>query len=174
MLVWSRYREVRFLHSPGPMKILLAIDESPCSEAAVEAVLRQFPARQSDVHVLHVDEWPKGMPMSLAFSEGPGMPQAIFCPRTTRSAGAARSWCPVPRLDWRPRVFRSKLRCDEGDARKEILDCAAGWHPDVIVLGSHGRSGLDRFLLGSVSENVMRHATCSVEVVRAAAPEKAD
>jgi nucleotide-binding universal stress UspA family protein len=55
-----------------------------------------------------------------------------------------------------------------GDARQEILDSAAEWHSDVIVLGSHGRHGLDRFLLGSVSESVVRHATCSVDVVRPA------
>jgi nucleotide-binding universal stress UspA family protein len=53
-----------------------------------------------------------------------------------------------------------------GDARLAILDAAAAWPADLIVLGSHGRSGLDRFLLGSVSEGVVRHATCSVQVVR--------
>ena len=54
----------------------------------------------------------------------------------------------------------------EGDARHVILEYARDWRPDVIVLGSHGRSGLDRLVLGSVSENVLRHAACSVEVVR--------
>ena len=37
---------------------------------------------------------------------------------------------------------------------------------DLIVMGSHGRKGLDRFLLGSVSEAVVRHVPCSVEIVR--------
>jgi nucleotide-binding universal stress UspA family protein len=53
-----------------------------------------------------------------------------------------------------------------GDARRVILDSAAEWHPDLIVLGSHGRHGLERLLLGSVSESVVRHASCSVSVVR--------
>jgi nucleotide-binding universal stress UspA family protein len=48
----------------------------------------------------------------------------------------------------------------------EIVDRAAEWHADLIVLGSHGRHGLDRFLIGSVSEYVARHAPCSVEIVR--------
>jgi nucleotide-binding universal stress UspA family protein len=47
-----------------------------------------------------------------------------------------------------------------------ILDTAAKWHADLIVIGSHGRKGLDRFLLGSVSEAVARHAPCSVQIVR--------
>jgi nucleotide-binding universal stress UspA family protein len=36
------------------------------------------------------------------------------------------------------------------------------------VVGSHGKTGLDRLLLGSVSEHIARHATCSVEIVRMA------
>ncbi len=57
----------------------------------------------------------------------------------------------------------------EGDARELILRCADDWQPDVIVVGSHGRRGLERFLLGSVAEGVVRHAPCSVDGVRAAA-----
>lgn len=47
-----------------------------------------------------------------------------------------------------------------------ILKEAAEWGADLIVLGSHGRRGLNRFLLGSVSEAVASHAPCSVEVIR--------
>ncbi|MGB8476534.1 MAG: universal stress protein [Candidatus Acidiferrum sp.] len=53
-----------------------------------------------------------------------------------------------------------------GDPRAIILDTAQTWGADLIVLGSHGRSGLDRLLLGSVSEAVAIHAPCSVEVIR--------
>lgn len=47
-----------------------------------------------------------------------------------------------------------------------ILDEATRWGADVIVVGSHGYHGLDRFLLGSVSEAIAMHAHCSVEVIR--------
>lgn len=50
--------------------------------------------------------------------------------------------------------------------QKLILDEAVRWGADLIVLGSHGRRGLKRFLIGSVSESVAMHAGCSVEVVR--------
>ena len=46
-----------------------------------------------------------------------------------------------------------------------ILDEAEKWKADVIVLGSHGRSGFDRMVMGSVSESVALHARCSVEVI---------
>ncbi len=47
-----------------------------------------------------------------------------------------------------------------------ILDEAEKWHADMIVVGSHGRSGFDRLTMGSVSEAVALHAGCSVEVIR--------
>jgi nucleotide-binding universal stress UspA family protein len=53
-----------------------------------------------------------------------------------------------------------------GSAREVILDEAEKWGADLIMLGSHGYSGWQRFLLGSVSYAVATHAHCSVEIVR--------
>jgi nucleotide-binding universal stress UspA family protein len=53
-----------------------------------------------------------------------------------------------------------------GDPRSFILDTAKAWGADLIVLGSHGRHGWDRLLMGSVAESVAFHAHCSVEVIR--------
>lgn len=53
-----------------------------------------------------------------------------------------------------------------GNARTVLLDEASAWGADLIVLGSHGRHGFDRMLLGSVSESVAFHAHCSVQVIR--------
>jgi nucleotide-binding universal stress UspA family protein len=53
-----------------------------------------------------------------------------------------------------------------GDARAVVLDNAKGWGADLIILGSHGLAGLDRLVLGSVSETVALHAHSSVRVVR--------
>lgn len=53
-----------------------------------------------------------------------------------------------------------------GDAKTVILDEAADWRADLVVVGSHGRKGIGRFLLGSVSEAVARHTACSVQIVR--------
>lgn len=53
-----------------------------------------------------------------------------------------------------------------GNPKAKIIDTAVEWHADLIVLGSHGRTGLERFLTGSVADAVARHAHCSVELVR--------
>jgi nucleotide-binding universal stress UspA family protein len=71
--------------------------------------------------------------------------------------------------------FRSRLSLTSsaleftpvGAAITEIVNAAKDWPADLIVIGSHGRGGLTRALLGSVAEGVMRHAPCPVLVVRA-------
>src|SRR5208282_5412543 len=55
---------------------------------------------------------------------------------------------------------------EHGEPKSQIIEAASEWHADLIVVGSHGRKGLGHFLLGSVSDAVVRHAGCSVEIVR--------
>ena len=54
----------------------------------------------------------------------------------------------------------------EGEPRKVIMDTAKNWPADLIMVGSHGRRGIDRAIIGSVSEAVAMHAPCSVEMTR--------
>ncbi|MDB9527062.1 universal stress protein [Oscillatoria sp. CS-180] len=51
-----------------------------------------------------------------------------------------------------------------GDPGRVICDIAQTWNADLVIVGSRGRSGLSEFFLGSVSNYVMHHATCSVLV----------
>lgn len=62
--------------------------------------------------------------------------------------------------------FKVSTSVATGDAKAVILDEATQWRADLIVVGSHGRTRLERFLLGSVSEAIARHTSCSVEIVR--------
>lgn len=61
--------------------------------------------------------------------------------------------------------------CVEGNPAREILRTAEAVPADVIVMGTHGRSGFTRLLLGSVTEKVLRHAPCPVLTVPPRAPE---
>jgi universal stress protein A len=54
----------------------------------------------------------------------------------------------------------------QGDPRQEIVEEAKDWRADLVIVGSHSRTGVERWLLGSVAEHVVRHAPCSVEVAR--------
>lgn len=53
-----------------------------------------------------------------------------------------------------------------GDPREKLLEMAEQWTADLIMLDSHGRRGLEKLLMGSVSEAVATHARCAVEVTR--------
>jgi nucleotide-binding universal stress UspA family protein len=53
-----------------------------------------------------------------------------------------------------------------GMPKEEILETASSWPADLVIMGSHGRSGLSRFMLGSVSHSVMTHLPCSFCIVR--------
>jgi nucleotide-binding universal stress UspA family protein len=65
---------------------------------------------------------------------------------------------------------RATASVEIGDPAHTLLQVAERNQADLIVVGSHGKSALDRFLLGSVSEKVLRHADCSVVVVRGSHP----
>jgi nucleotide-binding universal stress UspA family protein len=60
-----------------------------------------------------------------------------------------------------------------GSPKSVIIEAAESWKPDLIVVGSHGYPTWERLLLGSVSQAVVSHAKCSVEVVRMPAPRQA-
>jgi nucleotide-binding universal stress UspA family protein len=62
--------------------------------------------------------------------------------------------------------FTVQTAVEIGDARETIIKTGIAWNADLILVGSHGKRGIQSFLLGSVSESVARHAKCSVEIVR--------
>lgn len=136
------------------MKLLLAIDESGYSEAATQAVVTQFQSRGTEVKVLNVVDLPLPIPTSdaagyreLSLKHGKELVQRAE--QLLSKAG-----------------YKTQTVVEEGDPNSKIIDEAAKWKADLIVMGSHGRKGLNRFLMGSVAQTVSRHASCSVEIVR--------
>jgi len=139
------------------MKVLLAIDDSKFSEAATRAIIDHMRPEPTEVCVLHVAEIPI-VPytyVGLVREESLKLSKDLV---ERHSAMLSKAGYKV-----------QTVVEEEGDPRSKIIDRAENWKADVIVLGSHGRKGLDRFLMGSVAESVMRHARCSVLVVRSPA-----
>lgn len=143
------------------MKILLAIDDSKFSEAAIEAVIRQATPQETEVRVLHVIEPIPIYPDGQAWGYGPEASQVLDEQRKEAEGLVARAGQTL-----REKNFKVMTDSEEGNPKVVIIDSAAEWHADLIVVGSHGRKGLNRFLMGSVSEAVARHARCSVQIVR--------
>jgi nucleotide-binding universal stress UspA family protein len=144
------------------MKILVASDGSPSSEAAAELVNTHF-SKDSEIQVLQVVE-------PLVFSTPPQMAKGYAPEMAARlQEELKRAKDSVVRMaeTLRRAGFKAEGRVSEKETRTGILDAAAEWHADLIVLGSHGEKSLRKFLLGSVAESVARHARCSVLIVRA-------
>lgn len=148
------------------MKVLLAVDSSPCSAAAVREVIKRFIRADTAVRVVHAVEWMKEMPLAFQYAQGP---TAGLDAIESRRRSFERAEALVSRIagQLESAGFRDvSVSTLDADPRHGIVDEARGWHADLIVLGSHGRHGLDRLLLGSVAEGVLRHAPCGVEIVR--------
>jgi universal stress protein A len=152
--------------SGHPLKVLLAIDDSKYSEAAVQTVIQHMRPEKTEVCILHVTE---SVYSEIALYSYVAHAQDIELVQQERlkqsKALVARAEQPLSGAGFQ---VRTEIR--KGDQRTEITDCAAEWSADVIVVGSHGQKGLDRFLMGSVAEFVSRHAFCSVWIVRTAQP----
>jgi len=136
------------------MRLLLAIDDSKFSEAATHAVISQYQPQGTEVQVLNVVDLTIPIPTSYAgaFREESLKHGQELVQRAEQLLSKAG--------------FKVQAAVEEGDPKTKILDHAAHWKADLIVLGSHGRKGAKHFLMGSVSETVARHALCSVEIVR--------
>jgi nucleotide-binding universal stress UspA family protein len=149
------------------MKILLAIEDSQFAEAVIQTVISQFLPNDTHVFVLQVVDWSNFMPSPFPRGGEEAMYsvhqlESIIESETNKAHKLVTS--AAERL--RSAGFETSTSVREGDARKVIVDYAAEWGSDLVLVGSHGRKGVAHLVLGSVSEAVARYAHCSVEIVR--------
>jgi nucleotide-binding universal stress UspA family protein len=146
------------------MKILLAVDGSVGSDAAVEALARRPWPPESEVKVITAAEIP--MPV--------GMEPWVVSPdyfeemnKSVRNAAQAIIDSALLKLKTiTDKTLKISSEIIQGPPRQVIVDEAESWGADLIVMGSRGLGAWNRLLLGSVSNAVVHHAKCSVEIVR--------
>ena len=137
-------------------RLLVALDGSEAAAHAVDLTADLAAALGSEVALVHVVD-PK-----LAVRPEGGVPAATLLFEFRRdgqqllSAAAARLRTSPPPWEF--------LR--EGKPADEIIKAARERDAQLIVIGTHGRSGLQRVLMGSTAEGVVRHAPCPVLVAR--------
>ena len=147
------------------MKIMLAVDGSPCSEAAVEEVaIRPWPPN-SEVRVVSVVE-----PHTTMTAEPWVSTENYFEEVEKIETEEAKRAIDRAEATLRKGEGCAKLQLKgdilHGSAKRVIIEEAEAWGADLIVLGSHGYKTWERLLLGSVSQAVALHARCSVEIIR--------
>jgi nucleotide-binding universal stress UspA family protein len=150
------------------MKILIAVDGSPYSDAAVDEVARRVWPKGSELLVITAYEFP-----FAATPEVWALPPDYYeqLDRSVRANADSIVKAAVARLTSTVGADISVTgRTIAGSPKRVIADEAEKWKADLIVVGSHGYPAWERLLLGSVSQAVVSHAKCSVEVVRGANP----
>lgn len=146
-------------------RILVAFDESPQASAALRHALSTFP--DSDVHVLHVTdprEW-------SSMNESGGFYSEEMHEQAQESANALLEQAESIAEEYETDVTTAT---QDGRAAGAIVRYAEDHDVDHVILGSHGRRGLSRFLLGSVAEQVARRSPGSVTIIREEKPERGD
>ena len=145
------------LIAPSPLslrKILVPVDFSECSRKALHYATALAKPCQAEIFLLHVLEMPPVPVQAL---------EIAFMEDTPKESAANEL------SEWQAQVgfptFVKTLVCS-GSAYAEIVRTAEENNMDLIVIGSHGRTGLARLILGSTAERVVRHAPCPVLVVR--------
>jgi nucleotide-binding universal stress UspA family protein len=143
-------------------RILCPIDFSDASRHALEhavAIARWYGSHITALHVIH--------PAFLV------EPPILFAEPGAIPTEADRAAMQMRLRDWLQPANEVGLQTDilleEGNPAPRILECARSLQADLIVTGTHGRGGFERFMLGSVTEKVLRKATCPVLTVPPAA-----
>jgi len=144
--------------------IVLGVDGSAGAERAADLVLRWTPFRSAPIHVVAVA--PSAYPWWVGMAEAGGVttvPELLASEEAVRGEEGEVVQATASRLA--AAGFRATCTVREGDAADQLIRAAADTGSDLIVVGTRGRTGLARLVLGSVARNVVTHAPCSVLVV---------
>jgi len=139
--------------------ILVPVDFSATSDAALAYARMIADTFQSTLHVLHVVPDPGLQPWA---AEAFGVSGATVRDQWEREAHA-RLAALIPEVERTPKMLTATR---VGAAVWEILQYAQQAHIDLIVMGTHGRGPIAHALLGSVAERVVRKASCPVLTIR--------
>jgi nucleotide-binding universal stress UspA family protein len=154
------------------MRILVAYDGSLSADAAIEDLRRAGLPKQADVLVVCVADGGFGRSETTSPRESETKSDSSWRSKLAEAEALAEK--ASERIGALFPQWTVSLEALWGSPHKVILDTTNGWHPDLLVVGSHGRSGVARLFLGSVSLELIHKAACSVRVTRMGGSPKTD
>ena len=147
------------------MKILIATDGSGHGDAAVDAITRWHYPPDTEVRVVSVVE-PPYIPVTTTEGGDTNLYDQMDTNARAMARAAVDKAAAMLRAGEENHPLHVTTEVLSGSAKRVILEDAEAFGADLIVVGSHGHGMLERFLLGSVSQAVALHATCSVQIAR--------
>ena len=138
------------------MKLLIAYDGSDCAKAALDDLRVAGLPQQARAQIVTISENWMPPPSSLEILQEASWEMEALA-HAQEAAVCLRSAFP----QWE---ITSQVKT--GSPGRVLLEIADLWNPDLLIVGSHGRSALGRFFLGSVSQRVVTEAHCSVRIAR--------
>ena len=141
-----------------PSIVVVPYDFSPIGQESFEAA-RGLRARGAKIHVIHV------IPRLIPSEPGVMWDEVDDASRLDHARAQLVDACVANGLEG---AEVAVLLGGMGNPAIEVVDYAADAHAELIVVTSHGRTGLARIALGSVAERIVRHASCGVLVLRSA------
>lgn len=140
-----------------PKNILVPVDFSESSEKAATAACALAAKTGATVHLLHAYVIPV---------ESVGLALTVSQQYVEQFVGESKAQLQELAARLCPGAVLGPFLVESGDPREVITEEAKKLHAELIVMGTHGRRGITRALIGSVAESVVRTAHCSVLVVR--------
>ncbi len=148
-------------------RILAPTDLSVHSQRGVQYALELAAAVHAQVIILHVAPFEEEFPYPLGIGEvssayvpGPSFDEYVHARRQALERFAKEHFATLMR------GLEVSLEVEVGDAAQAIVDKAEATGADLIVMATHGRTGLGHILIGSITEQVLRHARCPVLSLR--------
>lgn len=146
-------------------KILIGVDNSPFAEHAAKYAFDMARTFNAKVGLVHIVE-PNFMPPSAGMDPLSGSIQDTIGDAEIMNVQNDMSENLLERTE---KKFGKGLQVTHfnefGDTADGIIDCSKDFGADLIVIGTHSRTGIDRLLMGSVAEHVVRHSEIPVLVV---------
>ena len=147
------------------MRIVLGFDDSPHSLAALRWITRQKWPPNTGVTIVSAVRTPV-----TAYAEvyAPAVPYPTeLVEEVTRHH---EELCMRAEDELRKAGFPTAVKVLPGDPREALIDTVRAENADLLVVGSHGRTGISKLILGSVASHVVAHALCDVLVVKRTSP----
>jgi nucleotide-binding universal stress UspA family protein len=152
-------------------RILIAYDGSPCAESVLDDLLKAGLPEEMEAAIISVaDVWLPSNPEVALPSFPESLPEAVRKARAAALVAVEDARALASRASDRLKILFPKWKvepfaCADSPAWG-VLNKATEWKADLVALGSHGRSTLERLFLGSVSQKVAAEAVCSVRIAR--------